>query len=67
MLFRSLVDRFASSLIEGIGRDIEGGLRRAWLGFRLTTIRRDAFGCKSFRLIALHEIFDAIKLKEDSS
>ena len=62
-----LVDRFASSLTEGIGRDIEGGLRRAWLGFRLTTIHRDAFGCKSFRLIALHEIFDAIKLKEDSS
>ncbi|KIP09618.1 hypothetical protein PHLGIDRAFT_313005 [Phlebiopsis gigantea 11061_1 CR5-6] len=61
-----LVDRFVAALTEGIGRDVVAVIRRAWLGFRLTTIHRDAFGCRSFRLIALHEILDAIKLKETS-
>ena len=60
-----LVDYFESAMLQGIERGVEAGLRRAWLSFRLTTICRDAFGCKSFRLIALHAIFDGIKLKEN--
>ena len=59
-----LVDHFAS-LIKGVDNtnSLEV-LRRAWVGFRLATFRRNNFGSSSFRLIALHEIFDTIRVIE---
>lgn len=41
-------------------------LKGAWVAFRLCAIQPDAFGSRSYRLIALHEIFDALKAIEAS-
>ena len=35
-------------------------LKRAWIGLRLSSMRPSSFGSQSFRLIVLHEIFDAL-------
>lgn len=60
-----LVDDLAMQLRDPGRADSWERLKRAWVGFQLTTIRRDDFGCSSFRLIALHEIFDALRSIEN--
>ena len=59
----------ASSLVARISRDIVGSdesnkkeiLKRAWVAFRISTIDPDTFGSRSFGLIALRELLDAVK------
>ena len=60
----------AAELREGVSAcdgDDEGttnyldSLRRAWTAYKLSTMRPQLFGSRSFGLIALGEIFDCIK------
>ncbi|GJE90831.1 RNA dependent RNA polymerase [Phanerochaete sordida] len=56
-----LTAHIADRLDEGAGDDVYEVLKRAWIAYRLPALRPDSFGSKSFRIIALHEIFDAVK------
>ena len=40
-------------------------LRRAWIAFRVATLKEDQFGAQSFGWLALGAIFDAIKEIEE--
>ncbi|EKM55555.1 uncharacterized protein PHACADRAFT_161565 [Phanerochaete carnosa HHB-10118-sp] len=58
-----LVSRIAARIVgpkEGDGGKNEA-LTRAWLAYRLSTLQPHAFGFRSFGLVAMHEVFDAIK------
>lgn len=63
-----------STLAQEVGLQIEGdegillekSLERAWVAFRIANLVHDAFGARSFGLIALGEIFDATKKIEES-
>lgn len=58
-----LVNRTAVSIV-GL-KEEDGGkkeaLTRAWLAYRLSTLRPHTFGFRSFGFVAMHEIFYAIK------
>lgn len=60
-----LVNRIAARIVGPKEEDggKKGALTRAWLAYRLSTLRPHdhAFGFRSFGLVAMHEIFDAIK------
>lgn len=56
-----LTDHIATRLHGGDGGYLYEVLKRAWIAFRLSAIRPESFGSKSFRFLAIHEIFDAIK------
>jgi RNA-dependent RNA polymerase len=59
-----LVDAVTAELRSPTEDDKYEILKRAWIAYRLSSIRPNAFGSQSFRFIALHEIFDAIKSVE---
>ena len=40
-------------------------LQRAWIAFRVATLKEDQFGARSFGWLALGAIFDAIKEIEE--
>ena len=42
-------------------------VKRAWVAFRISTIDTDAFGSRSFGLIALRELLDALKSLDEAS
>ncbi|KIP09625.1 hypothetical protein PHLGIDRAFT_503395 [Phlebiopsis gigantea 11061_1 CR5-6] len=56
-----LVNRIAIQLAGPDGDDKEEMLKRAWLAYRISTLHPDAFGSRSFGIVAMHEIFDAVK------
>ena len=64
----------ATTLVDGVRYDISGeegtmpetSLKRAWVAFRLAGMEGHAFGAKSFSYIALGEVFESIKVIEDS-
>lgn len=47
--------------------DYHNTLCRAWLAYKISRMRRDSFGARSFKLLALGEIFDAIKRIEEAN
>ena len=58
----SMLTDYVSACLKGNDdEDLLEALKRAWTAFRLTAIRPDSFGAASFRLTAMHEVFDAIK------
>lgn len=54
----------AMVLQEGDRKEI---VKRAWVAFRISTIDADAFGSRSFGLIALRELLDALKSLDEAS
>ena len=56
-----LVNRIAAQLAGPDEDNKEEMLKRAWLAYRVSTLRSDVFGLRSFGIMAMHEIFDAIK------
>lgn len=56
-----LVNRIAVELAGPEEEDKFESLKRAWIAYRISTLRPDAFGFRSFGLLAMHEVFDAIK------
>ena len=62
-----LVNRIAAGII---GVDEESkveALKRAWIAYRISTLQPSTFGSRSFSVLAMHEIFDAIKSIETIS
>ncbi|GJE86033.1 RNA dependent RNA polymerase [Phanerochaete sordida] len=63
-----------TTLVDGIRFDISGeegtlperSMERAWVAFRVATMQDEAFGARSFAWIAMGEIFDAIRVIEES-
>lgn len=65
----------ATLLVDAVRFDISGeehgmvpekSVERAWVAFRLAVMESGEFGSRSFRWIAMGEIFDAIKFSEGS-
>ncbi|KAJ3556934.1 hypothetical protein NM688_g1751 [Phlebia brevispora] len=64
----------ATALMDGVRYEISGeegtlperSLQRAWAAFRLADIKEDAFGARSFAWVALGEIFEAIRVIEET-
>ncbi|EKM55558.1 uncharacterized protein PHACADRAFT_173705 [Phanerochaete carnosa HHB-10118-sp] len=64
----SLLTEHIATRLNGDDNNPHEVLKRAWAAYRLPTLRPESFGSKSFRFIAIHEIFDAVKriVAEDS-
>lgn len=64
----------ATTLVDGVRFDISGeegtlpekSMERAWVAFRVALLEGDIFGARSFAWIAMGEIFDAIKVIEET-
>lgn len=64
----------ATTLVDGVRFDLSGeegtlpekSMERGWIAFRIALLEGDAFGARSFSWIAMGEIFDAIKVIEES-
>lgn len=64
----------ATTLVDGVRFDLSGeegtlperSMERAWVAFRIASMEDDAFGARSFAWIAMGEIFDAIRIIEES-
>lgn len=59
-----LVNRTAAQIAGPKEEDLEESLKRAWLAYRISTLRPEQFGFRSFGLVAMHEIFSAVKAIE---
>lgn len=62
-----LVARILRDIVGSNGDDKKEIVKRAWVAFRVSTMRPDEFGSRSFGLIALRELFDAIKSLEENA
>lgn len=56
-----LVNRISAQIAGAGGEDAKQSLKRAWLAYKISTSQPDAFGFRSFGLIAMHEIFVAVR------
>lgn len=64
----------ATALVDGIRYDLSGeegtlperSLQRSWVAYRLAEIKEETFGARSFTWIALGEIFEAIRVIEQT-
>ena len=66
---RELTDRLVRSVREELaGEDgaLTSSLERSWIAWRLSIIKKDTFGAKSFGWVALGGIFEAIKEIEEA-
>lgn len=63
-----------TTLVDAVRFDISGeegtlpekSMERAWIAYRLASMEDETFGAKSFGWIAMGEIFDAIRIIEES-
>lgn len=61
-----LVFRTAARIVGSQPDDNKEALKRAWVAFRVSTVQADAFGSRSFGLIALRELFNALRKLESA-
>ncbi|KAF7791939.1 hypothetical protein EIP86_002965 [Pleurotus ostreatoroseus] len=72
--FMSQMREQATTLVDSVRYDLSGeegtlperSLQRSWVAYRLAEIKEDTFGARSFAWIALGEIFEAIRVIEDT-
>ena len=61
-----LVSRTTTLIVGSNDKDDREALKRAWVAFRISTIRSDAFGSRSFGLVAMRLLFDLLNNLEAS-
>ncbi|EKM55559.1 uncharacterized protein PHACADRAFT_256273 [Phanerochaete carnosa HHB-10118-sp] len=61
-----LVARAAARMIDSERGDKKEVVKRAWVAFRVSTIQAEAFGSRSFGLLAIRELLEALKQLEAS-
>lgn len=62
-----LVNRIAQRLMGSDEENKHEAIKRSWIAYRISTIQQDAFGSRSFALIAMRELLTAVKSLEESA